>query len=296
MMEQVKIGVIGGSGLYNMPAISDVETLAVKTPFGNPSGAIRIGTLSGKRVAFVPRHGEGHVYSPSTLPYRANIFALKKLGVRFIIAVNAVGSLREDYAPGHIITPDQIVDYAIHTRPRSFFEDGIVAHISVADPMSGYLGALIADAVEAVGGTVHRKGTFLVEDGPRFATRAESHIFRAWGCDLIGMTTAPEAFLAREAEMDYASMAHVTDYDSWHEEEEAVTSDMVIRTLVENIKVVQKALAEAIAHLDEDKIMPAHTALDTALATSRDAMDKAVIEKLHPILARVLELDEQDHG
>ena len=290
-METVKIGVIGGSGLYNMPAISDVETVDIDTPFGKPSGGIRIGTLSGKRIAFVPRHGEGHVYSPSTLPYRANIYALKTLGVRFIVAVNASGSLREDYAPGHIITPDQIVDYTIHKRDRSFFEDGIVAHVSVADPMSDYLRELIADAVEAVGGIVHRKGTFLIEDGPRFATRAESHIFRKWGCDLIGMTTAPEAFLAREAEMDYASMAHITDYDSWHEEEEAVTSNMVIQTLGENIKVVQKALAVVLQNIDVDKVMPAHTTLDTAMATSRDAMDTAVIEKLRPIVARVLKLD-----
>ena len=291
-METVKIGVIGGSGLYDMSAITDVETVDIDTPFGKPSGSIRIGTLSGKRVAFVPRHGEGHVYSPSTLPYRANIFALKKLGVRFIIAVNATGSLREDFAPGHIITPDQIIDYTIHKRDRSFFENGIVAHVSVADPMSEYLRDVMAEAVEAVGGTVHRKGTFLVEDGPRFATRAESHMFRAWGCDLIGMTTAPEAFLAREAEIEYASMAHITDYDSWHEEEEAVTSDMVIATLVENIKVVQKALVEAIGNIDEDKVLPAHTTLDTALATSRDAMDKSVIEQLRPIVARVLKLDE----
>ena len=290
-MEQVKIGVIGGSGLYHMPAISQIASVEVDTPFGPPSGAIRIGALRGKRVAFVPRHGEGHTYSPAALPYRANIFALKKLGVRFIIAVNATGSLREDYAPGHIITPDQIVDYTIHTRPRSFFEEGIVAHVSVADPMSDYLRELMAEAVEAAGGTVHRRGTFLVEDGPRFATRAESHIFRSWGCDLIGMTTAPEAFLAREAEIDYASMAHITDYDCWHEEEEAVTSDMVIRTLAKNIEVVQKALAGVIARLDEDKVMPAHTALDTALATPRESMDGTVVEKLRPILARALKLD-----
>ena len=295
-MEQIKIAVIGGSGLYNMSAISDVATVDVDTPFGSPSGTIRIGSLNGKRVAFVPRHGEGHVLSPSTLPYRANIYALKTLGVRFIFAVNAVGSLREDYAPGHIITPDQIVDYTIHTRARSFFEDGIVAHVSVADPMSQYLRAVIADAAEAVGGTVHRTGTFLVEDGPRFATRAESHMFRAWGCDLIGMTSAPEAFLAREAEMDYASLAHVTDYDSWRAEEEAVTSDLVIQTLVKNIETVQKALTEAIAQLDADRIVPAHTALDTALATSRDAMDPDVIASLRPILARVLGLDSDLGG
>lgn len=290
-MEAIKIAVIGGSGLYNMPAISAVETLELNTPFGKPSGPIRIGSLSGKRVAFVPRHGEGHVLSPSTLPYRANIYALKTLGVRFIIAVNAVGSLREDYAPGHIITPDQIIDYTIHTRARSFFEDGLVAHVSVADPFSDYLRDIIGDAVESVGGAVHRRGTFLVEDGPRFATRAESHLFRAWGCDLIGMTTAPEAFLAREAEIDFASLAHVTDYDSWRSEEEAVTSDMVIETLSKNIQTVQAALAEAIAEIDEDKVAPAHTVLDTALATSRAAMDAETISKLKPILARALSLD-----
>ncbi len=290
-MESIKTAVIGGSGLYNMAAISDVETLALDTPFGAPSGAIRVGSLGGKRVAFLPRHGEGHALAPSTLPYRANIYALKTLGVRFIIAVNAVGSLREDYAPGHIITPDQIVDYTIHTRARSFFEDGAVAHVSVADPMSDYLRQLIADAVEAVGGTAHRRGVFLIEDGPRFATRAESHLFRNWGCDLIGMTAAPEAFLAREAEIDYASLAHVTDYDSWHEAEEAVTSDMVVQTMVKNIATVQQALVEAITQLDEDQQTPAHTALETAVMTSRDAMDPQVIERLRPILARVLGLD-----
>ena len=290
-MEQVKIGVIGGSGLYNMPAITDVENVDVDTPFGAPSGTIRIGSLSGKRVAFLPRHGDGHTLSPTALPYRANIFALKTLGVRFIIAVNAVGSLREHMAPGHIITPHQIIDYTIHTRSRSFFEKGLVVHISVADPFSDYLRAVIADAVESVGGTAHRQGTFLIEDGPRFATRAESHLFRAWGCDLIGMTAAPEAFLAREAEIDYASLAHVTDYDCWRDEDEAVTSDLVIQTLAKNIDTVQKALVEAIARLDADKLVPAHTALDTALATARNAMDPAVIAALQPILARVLGLN-----
>lgn len=290
-METIKTAVIGGSGLYNMAAISDVESIAVDTPFGAPSGPIRIGSLRGKRVAFLPRHGEGHALSPSTLPYRANIYALKTLGVRFIIAVNAVGSLRQDYAPSHIITPDQIVDYTIQARARSFFEDGVVAHVSVADPMSQYLREIIADAVDAVGGTVHRRGNFLIEDGPRFATRAESHLFRAWGCDLIGMTAAPEAFLAREAEIEYASLAHVTDYDSWQEAEAAVTSDMVLETLAKNIDTVQKVLVEAIARLDEELELPAHTALDAALATSRAAMDEAVVDKLRPILARPLGLE-----
>ena len=290
-MDPIRIAVIGGSGLYNMPAIADHGEVQIDTPFGEPSGVIRVGGLSGARVAFLPRHGEGHVLSPSTLPYRANIFALKQLGVRFIIAVNAVGSLREDYAPGHIATLDQIIDYTIQTRPRSFFEDGVVAHVSVADPTSAYLRDLIADAVEAVGGTVHRHATILVEDGPRFATRAESHLFRAWGCHLIGMTSAPEAFLAREAEIAYASLAHVTDFDSWHSQEEDVTSDLVIETLQQNIKTVQRALAKVLAQIDEDYIDPAHTALGTALATPRAAMDAQAIERLRPILARVLGLD-----
>ena len=290
-MEKAKIGVIGGSGLYNMPAISDVEIVEVDTPFGKPSGAIRIGSLHGRRVAFLPRHGEGHVLAPSALPYRANIFALKSLGARFIIAVNAVGSLRERMAPGHIIIPDQIIDYTIQARARSFFEQGVVVHISAAEPFGDYLRAVLADAAEAVGGSVHREGTFLIEDGPRFATRAESHLFRAWGCDLIGMTAAPEAFLAREAEIEYASLAHVTDYDCWREEDEAVTSDLVIQTLAKNIDVVQAALIEAIKRLDQDRTAPAHTALDTALATSREAMDPEVVARLQPLLARVLGLD-----
>ncbi len=290
-METIRIAVIGGSGLYNMPAISDHGAAEIDTPFGKPSGVIRIGSLGGKRIAFLPRHGEGHALSPSTLPYRANIYALKKLGVRFIIAVNAVGSLREDYEPGHIATIDQIIDYTIQTRPRSFFEDGLVAHVSVADPTSAYLRNIIAKAVEAVGGTAHRSATILVEDGPRFATRAESHLFRAWGCHLIGMTSAPEAFLAREAEIAYASLAHVTDFDSWHSHEADVTSDLVLETLLQNIETVQRALAVALSQVDEDHIDPAHSALGSALATPPDAMDANAIDRLRPILARVLNLD-----
>ncbi len=290
-MESVRIAVIGGSGLYNMPAISGLEELQLDTPFGEPSGVIRIGRLAGKRIAFLPRHGEGHARSPSTLPYRANIFALKQLGVRFIIAVNAVGSLHEDYVPGHIATIDQIVDYTIQARPRSFFEDGLVAHVSVADPTSAYLREVIADAVVAVGGILHQSATILVEDGPRFATRAESHLFRAWGCHLIGMTSAPEAFLAREAEIAYASLAHVTDFDSWHSHEADVTSELVIETLLKNIDMVRRALAVALGRIDDDHCDPAHTALDAALATPRAAMDADVIDRLRPIVARALDLD-----
>lgn len=290
MVETVKIGVIGGSGLYNMPEISDKQRVSVDTPFGKPSNDIIIGTLRGKRVAFLPRHGEGHKIPPSGIPQRANIYALKTLGVRFVIAVNACGSLREDYAPEHIVVPDQLFDYNIGRRDRSFFEDNIVAHISVAEPFDALLRQKLVEAVQANDGTVHDGGTFIIEDGPRFATKAESLIFRQWGCDIIGMTTAPEAFLAREAEMAYASMAHITDYDSWHEEEEPVTVDMVIKRLQNNIALVQKALAHAIEHLDADTTTPAHTALDGAIITHRDAMPADQLDALKPIVARALGL------
>lgn len=287
-MEAVKIGVIGGSGLYQMPEIDEVERLTIDTPFGKPSGDVLVGSLRGKRVAFLPRHGEGHVHSPASIPQRANIYALKSLGVRFCIAVNACGSLREDYAPGHIVTPDQIFDYTIGRRDRSFFEDGIVAHISVADPMDATLRNLIADGVEMNGGTVHRTGTFLIEDGPRFATRAESNIFRQWGCDLIGMTTAPEAFLAREAEIAYASMAHITDYDVWHDH--PVTVEMVQSTFNRNIKLAQQTLGYVVEHLNENEITEVHTALDGAIMTAKDHIPADQLEALRPIVSRALNL------
>jgi 5'-methylthioadenosine phosphorylase len=290
MAESVKIGVIGGSGLYRMQGITDTTRHQIDTPFGAPSGDIVIGTLRGKRVAFLPRHGEGHVHPPSGIPQRANIYALKQLGVRFVIAVNACGSLREDYKPGDIVVPDQLFDYNIGRRDRSFFQDGIVAHISVAEPFDSLLRGQLVESVRAVGGTAHNTGTFIIEDGPRFATKAESHIFRQWGCDIIGMTTAPEAFLALEAEIAYASMAHITDYDSWHEGEQPVTVDMVIQQLSANIELVEKALADAIEKLDALAVTPAHTALQTALITSRDKLPPDEVERLKPIIGRVLGL------
>ena len=293
MTEQVSIAVIGGSGLYDMPEITEKSQHSIDTPFGKPSGDIVIGTLCGKRVAFLPRHGVGHVIAPSHIPQRANIYALKTLGVRFCIAVNACGSLREDYAPGHIAIPDQLFDYTIGKRERSFFTEGIVAHVSVADPFDNYLRNVLVDAVQASDGTVHDGGIFLIEDGPRFATKAESHIFRQWGCDLIGMTSAPEAFLAREAEIAYASMAHITDYDSWHESEAPVTVDAVTATFRENIKIVRKALAHAIEQLNPETDTPAHTTLDSAFATARDAMPDEKIAELKPILTRVLDLSSE---
>jgi 5'-methylthioadenosine phosphorylase len=289
MTETVSIGVIGGSGLYNMPDLTDITTHRLTTPFGQPSAEIVIGTLRGKRVAFLPRHGIGHVHSPSKVPYRANICALKMLGVRHIIAVNACGSLREDYAPGHIVIPDQLVDMTKADRGRSFFEDaGVVAHVSVADPFCPELGALAADAVESVGGTVHRGGAFVTVEGPRFSTRAESAIFRQWGCSIIGMTTSPEAFLAREAEIAYTTMSHITDYDVWHQSEAPVTVEMVIQIMHQNLVLAQRALAAAVERLDESADWACHHALENAIITDLSRISAEVRERLRPIAGRLL--------
>lgn len=287
MTETIAIGVIGGSGLYNMPDITDKTTHAIDTPFGKPSADIVVGTLRGKRVAFLPRHGAGHVYTPSTVPYRANIWALKSLGVRFIIAVNACGSLREDYAPGHIVIPDQLFDHTKSERGgRSFFDTGMVGHISVADPFSPELSSVLYDATRSVSDTVHKGGTFLIVEGPRFSTKGESNIFRQWGCSIIGMTTAPEAFLAREAEIAYATMAHITDYDVWHDE--PVNVEMVVQTMHHNLDTAQKAVAAAVERIDENAAYEAHTALNFAIMTDAKAYDPAVLERLRPIIARVV--------
>ncbi len=285
MTETVKIGVIGGSGLYNMPELTDKKTLSVNTPYGKPSGDFIIGTLRGKRVAFLARHGAGHVHSPSTIPYRANIHAMKQLGVRFILSANACGSLKEELAPGHIVIPDQIYDNTKSERGgRSFFESGMVAHVSVADPFCEELGDLLHTSVKQAGGVAHRGGTFIIIEGPRFSTKGESSIFRQWGCSIIGMTTAPEAFLAREAEIAYATMAHITDYDVWHDE--PVTVEAVIRVMQRNIEIAQKAIAETVAHLDEDAVYAAHHALDNATMTAPEKLSSAMLEKLKPIIGR----------
>ncbi len=288
MAETAAIGVIGGSGLYEMPEITDKTVHQVETPFGAPSADIVIGTLRGKRVAFLPRHGAGHSYSPSTVPYRANIYALKSLGVRFILSVNACGSLREDYAPGHIIIPDQIYDNTKSERGgRSFFTEGVVGHIGVADPFSTELAQVLYDATRRVeGAVVHKGGNLVVIEGPRFSTRGESNIYRQWGCSIIGMTNAPEAFLAREAEIAYAIMAHVTDYDVWHEE--PVNVEMVIRTLNHNLQIAQAAVANAVEMLDAAAVWACHTALDYAFITARDAMPPEKLAQLKPIVGRAL--------
>ena len=245
----VAFAVIGGSGLYAMPGLTDVVEVNVDTPFGEPSDAVIIGTLGGQRVAFLPRHGRGHRFNPSEVPYRANIYALKSLGARHIVSVSACGSLREQLQPRHIVVPDQLFDFTRGRRPSSFFEAGIVGHVSVAHPFTASLSAAVADAVAASGGVVHRGGAFITIEGPRFSTRAESLVYRGWGCDIIGMTASPEAFLAREAEMDFAVMAHVTDYDVWHEDEAPVTVDMVIQRLHANLALAQQAIVRLAASI-----------------------------------------------
>ncbi len=268
-MSDVKIGVIGGSGLYKMDALTDIEEVAISTPFGDPSDTYLIGTLAGQRVAFLPRHGRDHSISPTALNNRANIWGMKSLGVKYIIAANACGSLREKYAPRHIVIPDQLFD---RTRLRilTFYRKDVIAHIGVAEPFSPELSTLLYEGVKETGAPVHKGGTFIIIEGPRFSTKGESNIFRQWGCDIIGMTTIPEAFLALEAEIAYASMAHVTDYDVWHESEEPVTVEALIDNLNANVEVAKQAVLNTVAKLADTPDWPAHHTLDMAIFSRRE--------------------------
>ncbi|MCC7450345.1 MAG: S-methyl-5'-thioadenosine phosphorylase [Anaerolineae bacterium] len=284
-MEPVRIAVIGGSGLYHMPEVTDVEEHRISTPFGAPSDSIVIGTLRGQRVAFLPRHGRGHVLTPSEVPYRANIYALKTLGVTHVIAVSACGSLREELEPGHIVIPDQLFDYTKNERGRSFFGNGLVGHIGVANPFCPVLSKVLAEASRQAGSTVHEGGTSITIEGPRFSTRGESAVWRQFGFSIIGMTTCPEAFLAREAEMHYAVMAHVTDYDVWHIEH--VNADVVFKRFQDNIAQAQHAVAETVARIDQATYnCECESALSVAFATHRDRISPQVLEPLLPIVGK----------
>lgn len=284
----IRIGVIGGSGLYQMEGLTDVEERHVTTPFGDPSDALIIGTLEGVRVAFVARHGRGHRIMPTEVPYRANIYALKSLGVEQVISISACGSLREHLHPGQIVIPDQLFDFT-KKRTYTFFGDGLVAHIGVADPFCPRLSALLADAVEEVNDAVHRGGRFITIEGPRFSTKGESYTYRAWGMDIIGMTTSPEAFLAREAEMCYAVMAHVTDYDVWHETEDAVNVEMLLATLAANAVLAQDALKTLVPRLAEARRdCECGSALQIAMITQRDLIPEELGRKLAPIVEKYL--------
>lgn len=268
--EKPVLGVIGGSGLYQMPGIEGAHEIDLDTPFGKPSAPLVLGRIAGKAVAFLARHGIGHVFNPSEVNYRANIYALKMLGTKRVVSISACGSLREDYAPGSIVIPDQLFDFTRGSRKRTFFEDGLVVHVGTADPLCEDMRGLTANAAEAAGGTVHRGGTLITIEGPRFSTKAESHIFRAWGMSIIGMTACPEAFLAREAEMCYATMAHVTDYDVWHVSEQPVTVEMVIRTLNQNTHLAQEAVRLMVDQIDEGAECACEHSLRDALITAPD--------------------------
>jgi 5'-methylthioadenosine phosphorylase len=287
--QSIRIGVIGGSGLYQMEGLTDVEERHVATPFGDPSDAVVVGMLEGVRVAFVARHGRGHRITPTEVNYRANIFALKTLGVEQIISISACGSLREHLHPGEIVIPSQVFDFT-KKRANSFFGAGLVAHIGVADPFCPRLSALLADAGEEAGGTVHRGGTFITIEGPRFSTKGESLTYRAWGMDIIGMTTSPEAFLAREAETCYAVMAHVTDYDVWHETEEPVSVDALLATLAANTVLAQDTLRGVVVKLaGAERACACGSTLATAFITQRDLIPVDLKEKLSPIVGKYLD-------
>jgi 5'-methylthioadenosine phosphorylase len=279
MEPKIALGVIGGSGLYEMQGMKSLDSREIDTPFGRPSSPVIIGDLAGRRMAFIARHGEGHWLSPSEVNYRANIYAMKMLGVERLLSVSACGSLREDYAPGEIVIPDQLYDNT-KQRESSFFGEGLVAHISVADPFCSDFSEFIAESVEAAEGKVHRGGTFITIEGPRFSTRAESNTYRAWNMSIIGMTTSPEAFLAREAEMCYGVMAHVTDYDVWHMSEEPVTVEMVIRTLQANTDLAQRFIAQLVRTLPEERGCECGTALRDAMITQGHRIPKETRKKL----------------
>jgi 5'-methylthioadenosine phosphorylase len=287
MAEQVSLAIIGGSGLYGMPGIQGTREYNIDTPFGRPSAPIVVGTLEGVRVAFLARHGIGHHITPSEVPYRANIYALKSLGVPRIISISACGSLKEELPPGHIVIPDQIYDNT-HGRARSFFAEGLVAHISVANPFCEETSDQLEKAVRSVGGAVHRGGTFITIEGPRFSTKGESLTYRSWGMSIIGMTASPEAFLAREAEICYATMAHVTDYDVWHESEAPVTVEMVIQTLNKNTSLAQEAVRLLVKNLRLERNCDCKHALSTALITRRDAIPPATLQKLDLLINKYL--------
>ena len=285
-MANIEIGIIGGSGLYDMADLSNVEEIAVDTPFGTPSDIITIGILHGRHIAFLPRHGRGHVLTPGEIPYKANIYAFKSIGVKYIVSVSACGSLREDYEPGHIVIPNQLVDFT-KKRDSSFFSDGLVAHVSVPNPFSDELNAAIANASIKAGGIVHSDGEFITIEGPRFSTKAESNLFRQWGMSIIGMTTSPEAFLAAEAEIAYGVMAHVTDYDVWHESEGPVSVEMVIRTLLKNTSIAQQAISHLVQDYEEwAGEFAAHNNLKDAIITNPKFIPEETKTKLALIAAK----------
>lgn len=284
----IPIAVIGGSGVYRMDALQDVQELRISTPFGDTSDAIRAGVLNGRRVAFLPRHGAHHTLLPSEIPHRANFWALKSLGVRWVVSLSAVGSLKHSYAPRHFVFPQQFFDRTKNSREHSFFGGGIVSHVSFGEPVCRRLSTILYQAAGTAGATCHWGGTYVNMEGPAFSTRAESEFHRSQGFDVIGMTNLAEAKLAREAEMSYATVAMVTDYDCWHESEAEVSVADVVRVLHDNAETARKTVMLAVAQIPLHETTPAHSALEHALITPRDAWPRERIEALRPLLARFL--------
>jgi len=286
MSYTIDLGIIGGTGVYQMDGVNIIDEIVEDTPFGQPSSPVFIGKVENKTIAFLARHGIGHRIPPSEVNYQANIYALKKLGVKSVVAISACGSLREDYAPGDIVIPDQIVDFT-KNRNRTFFSTGLVAHVSSADPFCPHLSADLYNSVLETGAKVHKGGALITIEGPRFSTKAESNLFRSWGMAIIGMTTSPEIFLAREAEMCYAAFAHVTDYDVWHIHEEPVTVEMILKVLKQNSQLANTAILNLINQFNPYDC-DCHQALSSALTTSIDYMDLKQKEKLNIFIKKYI--------
>ncbi|GAB4364437.1 MAG: S-methyl-5'-thioadenosine phosphorylase [Elainellaceae cyanobacterium] len=291
MTEQVKIGIIGGSGLYKMEALKDVEEVQIDTPFGSPSDALIVGTLEGTRVAFLARHGRGHTLMPSELPFRANIYAMKSLGVEYLISASAVGSLKEEVKPLDMVVPDQFIDRT-KGRISTFFGQGIVGHITFGDPICPNLAGVVAEAIASLNlpdVTLHRSGTYVCMEGPAFSTKAESNLYRSWGASIIGMTNLPEAKLAREAEIAYATLALVTDYDCWHPDHDSVTVEMVIGNLQKNAANAQRVIQDTVRRLSQNPPpSDAHSALKYAIITPIDQVPAQTKANLNLLLKKYL--------
>ncbi|HYN01427.1 MAG TPA: S-methyl-5'-thioadenosine phosphorylase [Vicinamibacteria bacterium] len=287
MGEQADIGIIGGTGLYQMEGFTDVREVPVETPFGPPSDSLMVGSLEGRRVAFLPRHARGHRILPHELNFRANVFAMKKLGVAWILSVSAVGSLKERYEPLHVVVPDQFIDRT-RQRKSTFFGNGLVAHVAFAHPFCRNLSKVMAEACAEAGATHHVGGTYVCMEGPQFSTLAESELYRSWGADLIGMTNLQEAKLAREAEICYSTLAMVTDYDCWHPDHDAVTAEQIMGVLGRNAETARKVLRAAVRRLPIPRGCECATALKYALVTAPELVPEAVKRQLEPIVGRYM--------
>jgi 5'-methylthioadenosine phosphorylase len=286
MTEKI-VGVIGGSGLYEMEGLEDIQSVSLKTPFGEPSDSFIIGRLEGVKIAFLPRHGKGHRIQPSSLNFRANIYGMKMLDVQWIIGVSAVGSMKESIHPGDMVIPNQFIDRTVG-RPNTFFSDGIVCHISFADPVCPVLSQILVQSGKTVGAAVHQGGTYLCIEGPQFSTRAESNLYRTWEVDVIGMTNLPEAKLAREAEICYATIAFATDYDCWHETASDVSIGEILRILAMSTKTAKSAIRHAMRHLPEKRECLCASALKHALVTGKKLIPEKTKKDLEPIIGKYL--------